>query len=219
VRLAGVLLTVVSIGVLWASSASGDSSSAGKGSIDEAVARSSRVIDVKLTVECNEFGQPCARGSIQLYAGPRQAKVVRPAKIKCGEARRGVVTCTILRPAAARYINRCGKSFSNLVTEPVPRWEERVLRATRKGVERHPPVERRYKSPEVLPPGSHTLDLEVRLPYGLVQTCLYLVARSSADLPKENCLPEFSESVREELCAKETVHFEKELDQTIISVE
>ena len=58
-----------------------DSSSAGRGSIDEAVARSGRLVDVSLTVDCNEFGEPCAGGSVQLYAGPRQAKVVRPAKM------------------------------------------------------------------------------------------------------------------------------------------
>lgn len=181
------------------------------------MAQSSRLVDVSLTVECNEFGRPCASGSIQLYAGPRQAKVVRPAKIKCGEARRGIVTCTIVRPAFVRYVNRCGKSFVNLVPGSVPRWEEGLLGAPERGLERHPPVEQVYKTSETLAPGSHTIDLKIRLRYGLVQTCLYLVARSSANLPREDCLPEFTFSVREELCAKETVRFEKELDQTMIS--
>lgn len=196
----------------------GESFGASSGGFSKAVFVSRKAASVEARVTCKSF-EGCSNGALQIYASPRQAKILRKPKVKCGGVHHGSITCTVVRPAKAVF-TRCKPSIGSITElwnteQSVPEWESELLNYGIKETALRPPVERVYSFGPV-PQGTSTVTARVPLKYGTVQDCLYLVSRSAFELIKENCLPEFKEEVRKELCGKESATTVKVLGGTSI---
>lgn len=159
-------------------------------------------------------------GKIELIARPRMAKITRPAKWKC-TSHKHYVTCRVVKPAKAVF-TQCAPRLSAdpelWNREKVTEWEKKILEGF-KFVTKDPPITFAYveTGSEPIPGGYHETEFTGTLLYGSVEPCLYLIKRKTVAVVKEGCLPELSQEVREELCAKEHLSSVETLAKGMVS--